>query len=92
MRVVTSWMSNRTANVGMNVRFRRVRDTIFSSGKTINITSPESVFLALLIQHAKRMRRIISSSKTCPVLSLFSFYLINGPIFGNKIWNIKCVF
>jgi hypothetical protein len=40
-------------------------------GKAISITYSESVFAALVIQHASRMRRIILSSVACPVLSYF---------------------
>ena len=42
-----------------DVILRRVRETIFCRGKAISITYDESVFVALVIQHAMRMRRII---------------------------------
>jgi hypothetical protein len=45
--------------------------------------------VALLVQHAKRMR--------CHLWlfwlhRVFPHYLINGTIFGKRLWNIKCVF
>jgi predicted transcriptional regulator len=42
------------------------------SGKTINITYPECVSVALVIQHAMRMCRIILSSVVCPAVPYFS--------------------
>jgi hypothetical protein len=41
-------------------------------GKAISITYSECVSVALVIQHAKRMRRIILSSVVCPALPYFS--------------------
>jgi hypothetical protein len=63
-------------------------------GKAISITYSECVSAALVIQHAKRMRRIISSSVACLSLyDIFSHYPINGTILGKKILsNMKCVF
>ena len=40
--------------------------------KAISITYSQCVFVALVIQHVKRMRRIILSSVTCPAVSYFS--------------------
>jgi hypothetical protein len=40
-------------------------------GKAISITYSECVYVALVIQHAKRMRRIILSSVACLVLPYF---------------------
>jgi hypothetical protein len=42
------------------------------NGKAISITYSEYVFVALVIQHAMRIRRIILSSVACPVLHYFS--------------------
>ena len=43
-----------------------------------------NVSVDFVTQHANRMRRIISSYVACPALAVFSLYLINGTIFGNK--------
>ena len=42
------------------------------SGKAVSITYSKCVFVALVTQHAKRMRHIILSSVACPVLPYFS--------------------
>jgi hypothetical protein len=44
----------------------------FCSGRAMSITSCDCVFVALAIQHAKRMRRIMLSSVACPALAYFS--------------------
>ena len=44
----------------------------FCRGKAISITYSECVFAALVIQHAKCMRRIILSSVACLSLQHFS--------------------
>jgi hypothetical protein len=44
-----------------------------------------SVSVALVIQHAMRMRRIILSSVTLVALQYFPHYLINGMIFGKNV-------
>jgi hypothetical protein len=41
-------------------------------GKTISITYSECVSVALVIQHAKRMRHIVLSSVACPAVPYFS--------------------
>ena len=41
-------------------------------GKTLNITYSECVSVALVIQHAKRMRRVILPSVACPALPYFT--------------------
>jgi hypothetical protein len=45
----------------------------FCSTKAISIVYSEYVFIALVIQHAKRMRVIILSSLAGPVLQNFSY-------------------
>jgi hypothetical protein len=51
------------------------------------------VCVALVIQHAKRMRRIMCLFVACPVLTRFSTLLITGTIFEKKkLLNIKYVF
>jgi hypothetical protein len=44
----------------------------YSRGKTISITYAECVSVALVIQHAKRMRRIILPSVACLTVPYFS--------------------
>ena len=41
------------------------------SGKAISMTYSECVSVALVIQHAKRMRCIILSSVACPACTIF---------------------
>jgi len=41
-------------------------------GKAISITYSDGVFVAAVIQRAKRMRRIVLSSVACPVLPYFT--------------------
>jgi hypothetical protein len=43
-----------------------------SSGKTVSIAYSERVSVALLIQHAKRKRRIVLPSVACFAISRFS--------------------
>jgi hypothetical protein len=48
-------------------------------GQAISITPSECLIVALLIQHAMRMRRIILVSVACLVLIIF-FHIKNGKI------------
>jgi hypothetical protein len=57
------------------------------SGKAINITYSERLFVALVIQHAMRMRRIvICGLPGCAIF--FHFYLTNGTIFEKKVISV----
>ena len=65
-----------------NVTLRRVRVTIVAVKKQ-EVLHIRSVFVALVIQHAKRMHRIIASSVACLSVrpyNIFLHYLINGTI------------
>ena len=55
-----------------NVTFKSVRVTIIVVEKHLRITYSECVSVALVIQHAKCMRRIILSPVACPALPNFS--------------------
>jgi hypothetical protein len=57
-------------------------------GKAISITYSECVFVALDIQHAKRMRHLLPVR----LYHIFPHYLINGTIFVKNLLNTKCVF
>ena len=48
--------------------------------------------VALIIQHAKRMRHIILSSVACLLPPHFPRYLINGMIFEKKVSEYKMCF
>jgi hypothetical protein len=48
--------------------------------------------VALVIQHAKRMRRTILSSLACPALPYFSTLSHKRHDFRKQLLNIKCVF
>jgi hypothetical protein len=56
----------------INVKLRRVRVTIVKVGKQKKYTYSECVSVALVIEHAKRMRRIILSPVVCLALPYFS--------------------
>ena len=64
------------------------------SGKAISITYNECVFVALVIRHAKGMRRIILSSVACPGVPNFFHIVSKTARFseGKISMNIKCVF
>jgi len=55
--------------INMTMNFLSPND--FRGGIAISITYSESVSIALIIQHATRMRHTISSSVACPELSYF---------------------
>ena len=90
---VTFPKPNKRGNVQCthNVTLRRVRVTIVVVVKAVRITESEYASVALVLQHAKRMRRIIYSSVACLVLPFFLRYLINDTIFWKMSLNIKCV-
>ena len=53
----------------------------YCNGKPINTTYSKSVFVALVIQHAMRMRHIVICGLPRSTIC-FSHYLITGTIFG----------
>ena len=54
----------------------------------MRITYSEGVFVALVIQHAMRMRHIILSSLACPAVQFFP-HLIRRKMFGKKKKNMS---
>jgi len=64
----------------------------FDRTKVISITHSECVSVALVIQHAKRMGRIITSSVACLVLQYFSTLSQKRYDFRKKSLNIKLCF
>ena len=72
-----------------NVTLRRVRSTIVVVEKQW-VLHNLSVSIALVIQHAMRMRHIFSV--VCPALQYFPTYFIKGTIFVQKLLSTKCVF
>jgi len=61
-------------------------------GKTIGITYFKCVFVALVIQHTKRMRRFMLPSVTSLALPHFFTLFLKGAIFGRIYLNILRVF
>jgi hypothetical protein len=57
----------------------------------MSITYYGCVFVILLIQHAKRMQRIILSFASCPVIPYFSTLSRKRHDFRKSVLNIKCV-
>jgi hypothetical protein len=70
---------------------RRVLATMIGIQKAISITYSEGVFVALGIQHAMRMRRIILPYVTWTAVQNVSTLSKNGMIFEKKL-NIECLF
>jgi hypothetical protein len=66
------YIDKKTGNVRMYVTLRRVYVTTVTVKMQRSITYSEGVFVALVIQHAKRMRRIILSSVACLALTYSS--------------------
>jgi hypothetical protein len=50
------------------------------------------VFVALVIQQAKRVRRIVLSSMACMAVSNFPDYLKSGTVFVQMLLKLKFVF
>ena len=61
------------------------------SGKARSVTYSECLFVALVIQHAMRLRHNVTCGPSGFTL-FFPHYLINGNEFREKFLNTKCVF
>ena len=60
--------SNKTDNVRVTLITRRAQVTTVAAEKQLSITYSECAFVALVIQHAKRMRRVTVSSMASTTL------------------------
>jgi hypothetical protein len=54
-------------------------------GKERSIAYSQSLFVTLVIQHAKHVSRIIMSSVACLTIQYFPRYLTNGTIAGKEV-------
>jgi hypothetical protein len=82
----SGWLQKPQRQFKYNVTLRGLSINHGSSEKAISITYSECVFVALVIQHAQRMRRIILSSVDCPAVP--NFYTLPQHDFRK---SIKCV-
>jgi len=55
----------------MYIKVRRDCVTTVAGGKAVNITYSESVFVALVVQHALRMRHIVICGLSGPIQYFF---------------------
>ena len=60
-------------------------------GKAVIFTCSERMFVALVVHHVQRIRRIILSSMAFPAYRILPHYLINATI-KKKLLNKKCAF
>jgi len=89
----TSHASNaKTSNVRTNVNNGARSWNQCRPGKAIRITYSECVYLALVIQHAKRMGRIIMSSVACPPSPYFFTFYHKRHEFRKILLDTKFVF
>jgi hypothetical protein len=78
---------SKPGNVHMfNVILRRVRVTYCCSEKAVSTTYSECMSVALVIQHAKRMRRVTLSALACLALPCFSTLSHNSTTSGKNIY------
>jgi hypothetical protein len=73
-----------------NVPLKRVHLTIVAVGKTMSITYSECVSTTLVIQHVKRMNRVVTCSLSDS--KFLSHYLMKGTVFEKKYIAPKICF
>ena len=84
--------TNYTGNIDLTQQWGAFEQPLLLC-KTISIAYCECVFVALVIQHAMRVRPVILSSVACPGLHYFSTLTHEGHDFRKKkLLNIKCAF
>ena len=84
-------LTRQTLHVSLNIPGLSLNHRFL--GKTISITYSECVSVAVFIQHARRMCRIILPSVAGLVLRYFFFRISQKRHdFREKLWNIKRVF
>jgi hypothetical protein len=83
---------HKTGNEHINVNLEARSRNHSYRGEAISITYSECVSVALVIQHAKRMRRIILPSVACLAVPYFSTLSHKRHDCRKKFLNIKCVF
>jgi hypothetical protein len=83
----------KTGNVRINVKIQGRSRNHSCRGKAISMTYSKRVSVVLVIQHAKRMRRIILSSVACTAPQYFSTFSHKRHDFRvKKLLNIKCYY
>jgi hypothetical protein len=76
-----------------NITLRRVRvPTVAVENSKYSITYSQCVYVALDIQHAKRMRRVILSSVACLAVPYFSTLSHKRHDFRKNLLNVECLF
>jgi hypothetical protein len=85
-------MKTLTRQYACDVILRNVRLSIFVVESNKYCIFWVCLFVALVMQHINRMRRIILPSVTVCLCNIFPHYLIKGTIFGKKLLNVKCLF
>jgi hypothetical protein len=75
-----------------NVNFEAHSRNHCCSGKSINMKYSGCVYLAFIVRHAQRKRRIVLLSMVCLVAPYFFLHsLIKVTFSGTKVLNRKCV-
>ena len=89
---ILHFVCNTTGNVLPYTGYKEAR--LCNCVQAKSITYSECVSVALVMQHAKRMRRIILPSVACPTVPYFHIISQNGMIFvpPENLLNTKCAF